>query len=56
MRVKTALRLRSQPACLSCHAFASVFIEVESQHTLQPTIDRTYHIKSHLKNSPINLS
>lgn len=53
MRVKTAPRLRSQPACLSCHAFASVFIEVESQHTLQPTIDRTYHIKSHLKNSPI---
>lgn len=52
MRVKTALRLRSQPACLSCHAFASVFIEVESQHTLQPTIDRIYHIKSHLKNSP----
>lgn len=53
MRVKTAPRLRSQPACLSCHAFTSVCSDVESKHTMESTIDRTYHIKSYLKNSRI---
>ncbi len=45
MRVKTAPRLRSQPAQLSCHVPAPVFSQATIENTVQSSLNRNCHIK-----------
>lgn len=45
MRVKNATRLRFQPARLPCDASAFVSCQTVSDNTVQPLMNRNYHIK-----------